>query len=473
MLAVVALTAALHVPVLGDETAGESKSADPKGAESQSSVPMLTKRFRITNPQGDPVAGATVIPWAVRSERGHGHWNINGDYNAKPPTLVTDAAGRGQFEFPRFLDKDGRVPPQQYTCSVVHPNYAGSTYNDIPVEGESYKDESVIQVRQGALIEITLAAEGQSISLDDVYILWSSDAPDKYKNKINDRGAIVLPRLPAGKELLMAVYAPDDGPVLFSDVQKVELDDGDHHQLRMELKPGVRVEGRLTGSVERPVRQGRAIGVVIISNKEVEGNVQWRVAAKMRIDGSFVFESMPRGALQVIALCDGAVAESGDPPDFARDREKEQAAAFSRPQVFALWEEQTRIFVKMAPSASCRVQVLDAAGAPIKGAECWFSPNVGWWHGGSQIYGGPFFSTIEYLKDQDIVRKYNHQDELFMARTDEQGEALVANLPGGQCWMSVVHDEYRMPGPDRNRSQRVSLTSGQTAEVTVRMEAKK
>ena len=109
----------------------------------------------------------------------------------------------------------------------------------------------MIQVRPGARIEITPVVEGQNISLDDVYILWSSDAPDKAKNKVNDRGAIELPRLPAGKELLMAVYAPDDGPVLFSNVKKIELAEGDHHQLRMELKPGVRIEGRLTGPVER------------------------------------------------------------------------------------------------------------------------------------------------------------------------------------------------------------------------------
>ena len=119
------------------------------------------------------------------------------------------------------------------------------------------------------------------------------------------------------------------------------------------------------------------------------------------------------------------------------------------------------------------MQVLDAAGAPLKGAECWFYPNVGWWHGGSQVYGCPFFSTVEYLKDPDVIRKYNHKDELFMAKTDEQGEALIENLPGRNSWMSVVHDEYRMKGADRDRSQRVSLTSGQTTEVTVRMEAKK
>ena len=106
LLAIVTLTTVLHLPALGVKAADESENS-----ESKNSVPMLTKRFRITNPQGQPVAGATVIPWAVRSEQGHGPWRINDDYTAKPPTIVTDAEGRGEFAFPRFIDKDHTTPP--------------------------------------------------------------------------------------------------------------------------------------------------------------------------------------------------------------------------------------------------------------------------------------------------------------------------------------------------------------------------
>ena len=191
------------------------------------------------------------------------------------------------------------------------------------------------------------------------------------RDKINEQGAIVLPRLPAGNELLQVAYVPDEGAVLFSDLKKLDLADGDHHQLRLELQPAVRVEGRLDGPVARPVREGRVIGEVIQWDENVQHPLTWRAAAKMRIDGSFVFEAMPRGDLQVIALCTGAMAADGEPPAFARDHEKQQGASFfCRPQVFKLAEETTRIVVKMTPTADCLVHVVGPDGVAVEGADC-------------------------------------------------------------------------------------------------------
>ncbi|MES1213571.1 MAG: carboxypeptidase-like regulatory domain-containing protein, partial [Singulisphaera sp.] len=344
--------------------AWQARAADEKqAADAKPAVEMRTKRIRIVNPQGAPVAGATVVPWAVRSKQGHGSWRVPGDDHSQPPTMTTDAEGRGEFAFPRFLDKDEKFPAEQFSCRVAHPDFAGSTYNDVPVEGDAFKEESTITIHPGARIEITPFAEGQELNLDHVYVQWSGDAPSRAKNPVNERGAMELPHLPAENELLQIVYVPEEGPALYSEPKKLELKDGDHHQLRMELKPGVRVEGWLEGPVERPVKEGRVIGEVIIWDDQVEGNISWRFASTMRLDGSFVFESVPRGDLQVIALCNGAMAADGEAPDFAQDHEKQQGANFfCRPQVFKLRDETTRIMVKMTPTADCQVQVAGPDG---------------------------------------------------------------------------------------------------------------
>ncbi len=434
----------------------------------------LTKRIRVLNQKGEPVVGATVIPWAVRSKQGHGAWRVADAYDAEPPKMITDAEGRGSFAFPEFLDKDGRIPPMEYTCSVTHPDYATTMYNDVPVADGAFKEESVIDVRPGALIEITAFAEGRDIALDHVHVLWSSPMRENGRDKINEQGAIVLPRLPAGNELLQVAYVPDEGAVLFSDLKKLDLADGDHHQLRLELQPAVRVEGRLDGPVARPVREGRVIGEVIQWDENVQHPLTWRAAAKMRIDGSFVFEAMPRGDLQVIALCTGAMAADGEPPAFARDHEKQQGASFfCRPQVFKLAEETTRIVVKMTPTADCLVHVVGPDGVAVEGADCAFWPNVGWWRDGSQIYCAPFYDTIEFLRDPKIVTRVQNDRKLFWAKTDAEGEALIPNLPPKAGQMAIIHDALEIPGDDPHRSHPVSLVAGQQVEVTVKLQPKK
>jgi hypothetical protein len=448
--------------------------ADEPAANTADGIEQRTKRIRVVNQNGEPVVGATVIPWAVRSQRGHGMWRSGPKLDQEPPEITTDNEGRGQFSFPAFIDEDRKFPPMLFTCSVAHPEYAGSTYNDVQVENEAYKEESTIDVRTGAAIEITPFADRVNVNPAQVYAAWSASAPNRERNKVNERGAIELPHLPAGKELLQIVYLPDDGAVMYSDVKKIELHDGDHHQLRLELKPAVRVEGRLEGPVERPVKEGRVIGEVILWDEEVQGTLQWRSAATMRIDGSFVFESLPRGDLQVIATCPGAMADDGETPTFARDHEKQQGATFfCRPQVFKLQDETTRVVVKMVKTADCLVHVVGPDNAAVAGAKCGFWPNVGWWRGGSQVYGRPFYSTIDLLKDPSLRELFRRPDYAYSAETDAEGQALIKNLPAKANQLGVYHDTLQMPGNDPHPSQMVSLAAGQQVEVSVKLQAKK
>jgi hypothetical protein len=302
--------------------------------------------------------------------------------------------------------------------------------------------------------------------------LKGTPSTSEWKRTISPEGALVLPRLPAGTEYLQLVHLPDDAPAMFSDVKTLELEDGKQYKIRFELKPSVRVEGRLEGPVARPVKNGRVIASILQPSGPVQGSsLRWHAATTMRIDGSFVFESMPRGNLQVIALCDGAMAESGEPPEFATDNERQSGSRFfSRPQVFTLIEDTTRIVLKMTPTADCLLRINGPDGQPVAGAKCSFWPNVGWWGGGSQIYCEPFYNTVDLLKDPDGTRKLFGEFQLFSAETNAQGEALIRNLPSKASGFVVQHDTLQLPGKEGAYTEKkIALQAGQRKEVTMRL----
>ncbi|HEX4142528.1 MAG TPA: hypothetical protein VHY91_03185 [Pirellulales bacterium] len=279
-----------------------------------------------------------------------------------------------------------------------------------------------------------------------------------------------LPRLPAGSELLRLVYVPQEGPMLVSDVKTLNLENDQHVTLRVKLRPTVRAHGRLDESVPRPVKNGRV--VTEINESTGNGSLDWRACATIQEDGSFTLEDLPYGDIQVTALCDGFVADGGAAPDFA----KEAAVGANepgRPQVFPLAEADHEIVVKMVPTASCRLRVLDPDGRPVAGAQCGFWPNVRWWNGGSQIYCSPMVSTAAVLKDPKNPARQCGNERLFSATTDDDGIALVENLPTQERSFAVHHDRFQLPMGDSNRRIRnVELKAGRETYATVKLEAK-
>jgi hypothetical protein len=217
------------------------------------------------------------------------------------------------------------------------------------------------------------------------------------------------------------------------------------------------------------------IGQVIFLNDQVGRGLPWRVAARMRLDGSFVFDALPRGDLQVIAVCPGAIATSGEAPAFATPAEVAIGATgdLCRPQVFKLTDETNRIVVKMEPTAECRVRVIGPEGAPLAGVRCAFSPNVRWWRWANEIYCREFYGTIDLLQDSKIERRMR-SDPIFSAVTDADGAALIRDLPPKLLRLSVMHDDFELPGGGNVDAQpAVQLTAGEQAHVQVRLQARK
>ena len=95
----------------------------------------------------------------------------------------------------------------------------------------------------------------------------------------------------------------------------------------------------------------------------------WRTHATIREDGTFTLPAMPPGELQLIAMCDGFVAQSGTPPAFASEHERQNPGTFfGRPQVFTVvGGANAEITLAMTPTSECEFHIADPDGKPIAG----------------------------------------------------------------------------------------------------------
>ncbi|HTU26000.1 MAG TPA: M56 family metallopeptidase, partial [Pirellulales bacterium] len=453
------------------KTAATGDEAAPAPIEAQTDT--LQKTVRVVNELGEPVAGATVAPRAIRSVQGaHGVWMPGGFGDSTPPVLTTDADGKATIPFPRFARAAERIPPRELTCRVDHPDYAETTQNDVSVTPEELDKVATVVLQKGARVEVTPLQGGQPLPADWVRAQWSG--PATRGAKVNADGRLELPRLVAGTQLLRLAYVPEQGPLLISDVETLKLTNGERREVKIEVKPAARVAGRLDPAVPRPVKNGRVVASIIEKREGDWAGLHWAATATTDVDGTFVFEDLPRGDLQVIALCDGFIAKAGIPPAFAGE-----SADPTSPQVFHLSEAENEIVVKMVPSASCRVRVLDPDGNPLAGAMCTVWPGVHWWDGGSQVYCAPGWSTAEALRNPKpgpgLIESRKGYEKLFTTTTDAEGIAIIKDLPAAQERLTVQHDDVELPLSNAKAKERfrpVELKAGQQTEVTVQLQKK-
>ncbi|MBX3413169.1 MAG: carboxypeptidase regulatory-like domain-containing protein [Pirellulales bacterium] len=434
--------------------------------------PLLQKRMRVLDQAGQPLAGAAVKPWAMRCSQGHGPWMKNGFGDSDPPVLATDEQGFATISFPKYALAADLVPAQELTCEVSHPDFAANQYVNVPVEGATANQPFTIRLNPGAVITAVAVEGDRRLPMELVRAQWSGQG--QQTAKLDAEGRLVLPRVPAGTTLLRLAYFPADGSVWFSPVERITVQDGEHRDLSLTMEPALRVAGRLDESVPRPVKNGRIVSQIILRDDDNFGDrLIWRGCATVEADGSFVLERMPRGDVQVIAICDGFMARSGDAPEFAAEHEKQHPGQ-NRPQVFLLGDQPEPITIAMTPTAECRVHVVDDSGESVENAKVAFWPNVFWWGGGSQIYCEPFVDSRQMLEDPDRIKNFlAPKDGLYQAQTDAEGNAVVRNLPPTESLFAVTHDELEMPvSPEGNRYSRVELEAGRINEADVSLQPK-
>jgi hypothetical protein len=306
---------------------------------------------------------------------------------------------------------------------------------------------------------------------------------------------------------LRIVHLPDEGPAWFSDLIDLVAQKRNPISIDAELKPGVRVEGRLDDSVPRPVKNGHVVGKLADGRIAPENDLCLEFAADVAADGTFVFESIPANEpLQLVAVCDGWVSSSPTDDQIVEYCQRWiQGVLFADPrrfgsrfvcaQMFLPAEQAEKPTILMQPAAACEVTVQDDQGQPIPGATVSFTATCFFYGPGNSSVGGGV-DSVKFIRDalktgkhQDIyklwVAQLKENRTKYSATTDASGIALVSTLPAGPTHADPVGRDltffvscngYQVTAnppladyPPELQPSTVHLKPGQTSRITVRM----
>ena len=431
---------------------------DPAGNTTRRAVGEPEKTldflFTVVTTEGKPVEGAKVKTWSFNGA----HFG-----EEKMPGGITDAKGLVKISFPAeissFHQKTHQVQFPRVALRIDHPNH--------PIwsqEVQIVNDQRLV-LSDSTSIRVSAHRTDHPDLLNDLYPMFSAQSIESFDQA---DGILTIPRVdltgPKPSRLMRIVHVPDGGPVLFSNVIDLQHLAGNPIELDVTLKPGIRIEGRLSDDVPRPVKKGRIIGATI-DGSDRDNTVGWGIAVDVAADGSFAIESVPQvKTLQLVAICDGWVSRSPSKQEvnaYAKAHQitglqgTDPGACSVSGQFIELNAAVIETTIAMEPTTSCEVIVRDEKGNPLPEAKVSFWPNHNMHNWGSSLLGhGSDTATVirRHLLtgDRDWKSTASFDEDKYTAITNEIGIAVVSGLPlptnasevGHQALFSVSHERY-------------------------------
>lgn len=450
--------------------------------------------IRVVDANGRPVAGAIITPDGLRPKKGGGHYWWGGEIEregVKAMAVTTDTAGYAKVAYPFYVHE--KLETGEISFAVDHPDFCADrpfrTVAASPPANASLKEKfqylglrlirrvrarpDPVVLQRGGIIKVRAHVGAKENVVPNVQADISNLWPAGTNFWQHSGATLWTKKATAGETFLRAVHCPTNGPAMFSDVVTFNATAGATNEFDLELKPGVRLSGRLDQTVARPVRNGRVCINVYVTGKDGSSVApQWSGWRPLHADGTFVFESLPPGDLEIVGLCDGHISSNGAGRPGVGTGQR-------IPQSFPLTGREQRITLVMELTAACEIAVLDEAGQPLAGARAGFWPNVLWGGNGSSVFADNLYNSEDYFRksetpDSKGIREMTKDD--FHATSGTNGVALVRNLPSGNQDYSLSHTSYDMPlnrtAGSASRSASVTLSAGTINRVVVRMRKK-
>ena len=473
-----------------------------EGANDDSKKPeLLPIVIRVTTPDDEPIEGAAVRPYGLRTrvERAS-HYGWNPKSHGPNDDLLTDAEGKVEIKYPKFVME--QLETGEISLLVDHEEFKSVT-QDSPVD----KGPIVVRMTRGRRYSLQ-AIDGTTDDLivKNLFCELSGGAGTNEWQLLDD-GTLRSRAVALERDFLRVICLPDDGPAMFSSPfflgNQPELI-RDCHLPNISVEPGRQIQGILDDTVPRPIRNGHIVlkAVNTISRNDEDPRLVWADWAPIDAEGKFHFDSVPRDSIvMIVAVCDGYLSSAAIPEELeVAGIEGEDAAAFQSagmilPLVIRLKDDLVDWTVPMLPTASCRVAVQAPDGSPLPGANVSAWPNQYFPGIGSNVIGDGYSSEKRYtleVEGQKRLFAFERRDEMrklgaridflnaYSRKTDENGVAVLHTLPGGQSLthkehISVEHPEYEIPtSPEQpvHRVAQVELLAEETAEITIRMQLK-
>ena len=248
------------------------------------------------------------------------------------------------------------------------------------------------------------------------------------------------------------------------------------------MKPGIRLEGRIDDQVPRPVKNGRVL--ISVRPKEFPAwnnyadvddimkkypNVYpWKSYRPITEEGTFVFESVPPGGLDVVVHGDGFVSQNGGDFSQKNNGKLEKVPGFALPQAFSLVAPTTTIEVLTESSATLELTAKTKSGKPVEGATVYVNPNV--------VRMGGIFGDMRTSSEEPFRNLPTLPDVPYFATTDKDGVAVIRNIPATDRGMEVQDANYQVPLQEtngwRDRHIRTSYSPGATNRYELILEPK-
>jgi len=435
----------------------------------------------IQDEAGKPIEGATIVPTGFRVKGRHGAdaYGWNKKLFGEPENAVTDREGKVFVKYP----VEGIPEEKEYTgkliFKVAHPEYAAQFIQSYSVDSQ----ENPIQLTRGIHLTVSgyFGSEHQPVT-ELVPSLNEKLPPDEWIQGTNH--TFSFHKMSPGGHLLQLMGRLPSGEVVYSEGLAFDAENGKDYHFDLEMKPGIRLEGRLDDQVPRPVKNGRVV-ISVRSKvfpawnnyhavddllKKYPDAYPWKSYRLIAEDGTFVFESVPPGGLDVVAHGDGFVSQSGG--DFSQWNESElkltKVPGFALPQAFSLEAPTTKIEVLTELPATLELTAKTKSGKPVEGATVCLNPNV--------VRMNGIFGSLRKSSEEPYRQMVPLPDVKYSATTDSNGVAIIRNIPATARGMEVFHPQYQVPLQEpkgwRDRHIRMAFASGTTNKYELILEPK-
>jgi beta-lactamase regulating signal transducer with metallopeptidase domain len=424
----------------------------------------------VQDEDGKPLAGATVKPFGFRVQ-GMRHVDGNGWYTnrfgpANP--VITDDEGKAWLRYPVVAIPEEKLLTGALIFTVRHPDYCPVVEQDYPVDGTG----KPFRLTKGISLEVSgyFGPDRQLVTELVPNLSQEGINPEDWQKEGN--GVYAFHQLSAGSHLIQLTGRLPSGEIVYSDTLDFTAEKGKTCRFEMEMKPGIRIEGRLDDNVPRPVKNGRVLisvrppqfpAYVVYEDvsavwKKYEHVNFWRSYRPIAEDGTFVFESVPPGEVDVIVHGDGFVSKSIG--------QRANGPNFAIPQPFPLTAPLTKIVVVTEPTATLELTARTRWGRPIQGATVYLNPNV-------MRMGDIFGWTRAYSSEERFRTMQPLPPVPYSGKTDSSGRVEIRNLPPEERGLEIEHPQFAVALRDKrglpNRRVPATFMPGITNFLTVTM----
>jgi beta-lactamase regulating signal transducer with metallopeptidase domain len=429
----------------------------------------------VEDEDGKPIEGATIQPDGLRVKGNRAsHYSWNPKSHGVPSNVTTDREGKAYVKYPVEAFPEEKLLTVEISFSVVHPDFSRARPTEYPVDGTA----KPIQLTRGIRLEVSgYFGNDRRPVIELVPNVSEGLRPEDWLKKAD--GVFAFQNLSPGGHLLQLMGRLPSGQIVYSESLAFTAERGKPCNFALEMKSGIRLEGHIDDKVPRPVKNGRVL--ISVRPKEFPAWLVpedmddvwkkygyfyfWKSYRPIAKDGTFVFESIPPGEVDVVVHGDGFISQNGGQPKNRINSQLVTGLVIGVPQPFSLGAPVTKIEVVTEPTATLEVTTKTKSGKPVVGATAYVSPNI--------LRMGGIFGWMKHSSEEPF-RTLSPLPELpYSGKTDKNGAVAIRNLPAFARHLDIEHPQFEVPVDSMwDRNIRLKLSPGITNKLELTLQPK-